>query len=235
LISIKKNLIKNYRKPKIKKENPSLLEYRHVIEEVIRHLPNGESRLTVSEYPFPVSHCLHGFGNPDLADREISDRSTSQGDKEIEKDYYEEIHAIEKALLEANVPIRLADWQKADRKINDQYQADMSKLFTQSNRRSYAMQLWDGYGIPWRFKDDFIHIIWSPKDVFGAPIISGWPVDDFLKLLIRINIEKARDFASITQKYQRWLKIGSVGIGFVCFLASILLVCLWSFIIRKIS
>lgn len=76
-------------------------------------------------------------------------------------------------MADANVPINLADWQKGA-KIES-----AEKMYKGLNRRAFAIQLWDWYTIPWRYKNNSIHIIWSPQDVIGTPIIHSYPVDFF--------------------------------------------------------
>jgi hypothetical protein len=144
-----------------------------VIEEAIRRLPNGNSRLRLSAYP--LSHaCLSGFNNPDISERLSSDYGMPSGNEEVEKEYNEEILTIEKIMEEAQVPIKLAKWQKGSK-------SDAADgLYKSLNRHAYTIQIWDWYAIPWRFKNGFVHLIWSPHDVMGSPIIRSYPVSDFL-------------------------------------------------------
>jgi hypothetical protein len=144
-----------------------------VIEEAVRRLPNGKSRLRLSAYPLSYA-CLSGFYNPDISERLSSDYGMPSGNEEVEKEYNEEIITIEKIMEEAQVPIKLAKWQ-SDSKIDA---AD--RMYKSLNRRAYAIQIWDWYAIPWRFKNGFVHLIWSPHDVMGSAIIHSYPVPDFL-------------------------------------------------------
>ena len=129
-----------------------------VIEEAIKRLPDGDKRLALSKFPLNYA-CLGNFPVPDFSERIASDYGMPAENTEIAKDYYEEISTIEKIMEESNLPISLADWQSGS-KIEA-----AKKMHKGLNRRAYAMQMWDWYAIPWRFRNGLVHLIWSPHDV----------------------------------------------------------------------
>jgi len=170
----------------IKKSKPlHCLDFKPLIEEAIKKLKNGENRLAVSDYPLYA--CLNVFGTPDISERLLSDFGAPSKNKDIEADYFEEITLLEKMMADANVPIGLADWQK---RITNKYES-MEEMFKPFNRRAFAIQLWNWYAIPWRYKNNEIHIIWSPQDVMGTPIIRSYSVDFFLSHFSSILAEQS--------------------------------------------
>ena len=146
--------------------------FKPLIKEAIKKLKNGENRLAVSDYPLKDA-CLNGFSAPDISERLLSDYSVPSGNKDIETDYFEEIILLEKMMADTNTSINLTDWQKGT-KIESAV-----KMYKGLNRRAFAIQLWDWYAIPWRYKNNAIHIIWSPQDVMGSPTIHSYPTDFF--------------------------------------------------------
>ena len=180
-------------------------DYSPIITEAIKRLPHGEQRLTLSEYPLSEV-CLRGFYAPDFSEELKSDYRISSEDNELEEDYYEEISTIEKIMTEAGVPIGLADWQKGAK------QEFAEKMHKGLNRRAYAIRMWDWYAIPWRYKGGLIHIIWSPRDLFGTPIIHRYPVVYFLTNLTSKEEEQAREFLDTSKKLKIWQTIGQIGI-----------------------
>jgi len=66
------------------------------------------------------------------------------GNNEIENQYAEEVSAIEQLLIENDVQISLSGWQSRAKAAE--------KIFKGMNRKAYAIQMWEWYAIPWRFK-----------------------------------------------------------------------------------
>jgi hypothetical protein len=136
-----------------------------VIEETIKRLPNGDSRILASK--FGLSRvCLAGFGTPDITELINSDYSMPSANKEIVQQFYEEVGVIEKVLEEMKIPNR----------------RDLDSL----NRRAYALKIWEIYAIPWRFYNDAVHLIWAPRDLVSSPIIRSYPTSYFLRELAEI-------------------------------------------------
>jgi len=125
------------------KRKAHLTEYKAIIEEAIHRLPNGESRLSISGSPLNYA-CLKEFYAPDLSERLSSDHSMDSGNNEIENQYAEEVSAIEQLLIENDVQISLSGWQSRAKAAE--------KIFKGMNRKAYAIQMWEWYAIPWRFK-----------------------------------------------------------------------------------
>lgn len=109
-------------------------------------------------------------------------------------------------MADANVPINLAGWQKGA-KIES-----AEKMYKGLNRRAFAIQLWDWYAIPWRYKNNSIHIIWSPQDVIGTPIIHSYPVDFFLSNFSSILENQAENQLKAMKQLGFWKNLGIVAI-----------------------
>lgn len=168
-------------------------DLKYIIEEAAKVLPNGEQRFDI--YNFKYNHqdlCHRYFNQPEIDERIASDYGIPTAEKDIENDFYEEISTLEKLLEKHNVEINLADWQKTtiDSGI---------KLFKGMNRRAYAIQLWENYAIPIRYRNDYIYIIYAPQDVMGTPIIHSRSVKFFISDLIT-GFEKQSEVTEKTQK-----------------------------------
>lgn len=202
--------------PMKKKGKRHVKDFSFVIEEAIKRLPDGENRFALSDYP--LSHiCLKDFYAPDIAEYLKSDYGRPSSDKEIEKDYYEEISTLEKIMIDADVPISLSDWQTGTNSEAGK------RLFKGINRRAYAIQMWDWYGIPWRFKDGFIHLIWSPSDVMGSPIIHSYPVENFLSNLTIKEGKHVQEIEQSNRQLNFWKNFGHIVIAIVSIILIIVL------------
>ena len=185
----------------MKKSKPlHCLEFKPLIKEAIKKLKNGENRLAVSNYPLKYA-CLNDFTTPDFSERLSSDYSMPSGNKDVEADYFEEITLLEKMMADANVPIKLADWQKSE--LGE-------KMFKGLNRRAFAIQLWDWYVIPWRHKNNATHVVWSPRDVMGTPIIHSYPTDFFLTNFSSILENQAENQEIVMRQLGFWKNFGIV-------------------------
>ncbi|HHW68937.1 MAG TPA: hypothetical protein GX747_01170, partial [Tenericutes bacterium] len=195
----------------MKKSKPlHCLNFKPLIEEAIKKLKNGENRLAVSDYPLKYA-CLNGFNTPDFSERLSSNYRMPSENKDIEADYFEEITLLEKMMADANIPINFADWQKGT-KIESSIQDTVEKMHKGLNRRALAIQLWDWYAIPWRYKNNAIHIIWSPQDVMGTPIIHSYPVDFFLSNFSSILENQAESQLKAMKQLGFWKNFGIVAI-----------------------
>lgn len=177
--------------------------FRSIIGQVIKKLKNGDSRLAVSNYPLKYA-CLNGFSIPDIHERLLSDHSMPSSNKSVEAEYFEEITLIEQLMMDASIPINLSDWQKGT-KIES-----TEEMYRSLNRRAFAIQLWDWYAIPWRHKDNKIHIIWSPHDVMGTPIIHSYSVDSFLTNLSSVLENQAEKQSKIWKQLGFWKNFGII-------------------------
>jgi hypothetical protein len=189
--------------PKKKQTDLHVRDLAFVIEEAIRQLPNGESRLAVSDFPLSYAF-LRKFYGPDISERLSSDYSMPSGNDEIEKQYYEEITTIEKIMVETDVPIGLADWQ-SNSKIES-----VEKMMKGMNRRAYAIQMWDWYGIPWRLHGDTVHMIYSPHDVMGTPIIHSYAADHFLRSLAEKMEKQHKQAEKLNKQLSFWKNFGII-------------------------
>ncbi|MBP9019441.1 MAG: hypothetical protein WBJ37_06625 [Bacteroidales bacterium] len=181
------------------------LNFKPLIEEAIKKLKNGENRLTVSNYPLKYAF-LNGLDTPDISEMLYSDYGMPSENKDIEADYFEEITLLEKMIADANVPIYPAD-RKKGAKIES-----AEKIFEGLNRRAFAMLLWNWYAIPWRYKNKKIHVIWSPQDIMGTPIIHSYPLDFFLSYFSSILENQAESQLEVLKQLGFWKNFGIITI-----------------------
>jgi hypothetical protein len=189
--------------PKKKQTDLHIMDLKHVIEEAIHRLPNGKTRLAVSNFPLSYA-CLSGFYGPNISERLSSDYSIPSGNEEIEKQYYEEITTIEKIMVEIDVPIRLADWQSQSKSESDE------KMRKEMNRRAYAIQMWDWYAIPWRLTGGSVHVIYSPHDIMGTPIIHTYPANHFLSSLADMMEKQHSQAEKLSNQLSFWKNFGII-------------------------
>jgi hypothetical protein len=201
-------------------------DFGFIIEKAIKRLPDGESRFFISRSP--IGHaCLNGLYGPNLGEHLSSDYGMPSEEAEIEEDFNTEILTLMDLMKEADVPIDLADWQSAS--ISD---AEEEKMFKSEERRNYAIQLWQWFGIPWRYKNGFIYLIWPPTDpFFGTPIIHGYTVKDFLVALVNKQEEHFVYLAKLDRKHKFWSTFGQITI-ILLGLISILLISLVLYSLR---
>jgi len=186
--------------PKRKQHDLHVRDLAFVIEEAIRRLPNGESRLAVSHLPLGYA-CLGEFDVPDISERLSSDYGVPSRNEEIEKQYYEEITTIGAIMEEADVPIRLADWQS---------KVECVEKMRGLNRRAYAIRMWHWYAIPWRFCNDSVHVIHCPRDLLGSPIIHSYPAADFLRALAEEMEKRHEESEKLERQLSIWRTFGIV-------------------------
>jgi len=186
-----------------KREQINIQEYQFIIEKAIKRLPDGGHRFMISNYPLDFI-CLNGFRNPDLDEQLRSDYGLSSGNEDVEKDYYEEIMTIEKIMIEENINLINADWQ------SDLNLDIVERLWKPLNRYSYAIQLWDTYSIPWRYKNGLIYLIHSPSDILGTPIIYDYTVKNFLIGLIVKEENKSIDIEKLLGQLKFWKTSGQI-------------------------
>jgi hypothetical protein len=179
-------------------------DLRHVIEKAIRRLPNGKSRLTLSDYSMSYTF-FSNFEVPDFAEIMQSDYGMPSGNDTVEKQFFEEITTIEDIMLEVNVPIKI-DKSGSRLASLESYQNMMKSM----NLRAYAIRLWDWYGIPWRIDGSKVHIIYSPEDLMGTPIIRTISIHEFLnKVIIKLEDRKI-EVGSLTKKLDYWRVFGII-------------------------
>ena len=176
-------------------------DFKPLIEEAIKKLKNGENRLAVSDYPLKYA-CLNGFNTPDITERLSSDYGMPSDNKDIAADYFEEITMLEKMLSDVDVPTDLAIWQKRT-KIKS-----AEKMYKGLNRRAFAIQLWDWYAIPWRYKNNAVHVIWSPQDIMGTPIIHSYPINYFLTYFSFTLEKQAENIIKVMKRLGLWKNFG---------------------------
>lgn len=195
------------------KKTLNLKNFGKFVEVVISKLDNGQNRFSTRSKPqLPLnSVCFIDFPAPDYSERLISDYGmpSKSNNKDIEKEYFEEVTLIEELIEEYKIPIDLSDWQKGD--LHD-FVKDINKNL---NRRNLAVQIWQWYAIPWRYKTDSVYFIRQPQDIMGTPIIQEYPVGYFLTRLSE-NLEnqtiiKIKNLKSL----DKWKSVGGIFIFIV--------------------
>ncbi|MDD4902696.1 MAG: hypothetical protein PHE24_06195 [Patescibacteria group bacterium] len=157
----------------------NLKNFGPLIDVMIAKLEDGQFRFSNhSSYPLTTA-CLREFSAPDYSERLMSDYGipSPNNNKDVQKDYFEEILLIEKLLEEYKVPTELTNWQKGTTIKG------IENMYKNLNRKNLATQIWEWYAIPWRHKNNLVYFIWQSNDVLGTPIIYGYPINYFLKIL----------------------------------------------------
>lgn len=180
-------------------------DFKPLIEKAINELKDGENRFCISDFPIR-DICLENFPVPDMSENISSDYCISSDNKDIEADYFEEIKLLEKLMIDAEIPVNLADWQKGF-KIES-----TEKMLKGFNRRAYAIQLWNWYAIPLRYKNDAICVVWSPSDILGTPIIHSYCVNYFLAILINQAENQAEGRIKTLKQLSFWKSFGIIAI-----------------------
>jgi hypothetical protein len=188
---------------KKKKNEFYIRDLKPIVKEAIRRLPRGETRFSLSELSLSAV-CQNLFSGPDIAETLLPNYGERSENRKVENQYYEEIKTLEEIMLEANVPIHLADWQ-VGWKIES---AD--KMMVVMNRRAYAIQIWNWYAIPWRLDGDSVHVIFSPEDIEGAPMIHTYSGGYFLELLAEKLGKQQLQFENMEKKYSSWANFGLI-------------------------
>jgi|GEM_PF-3481448 len=180
-----------------------------IIEETIKNLETSD-RFRTFGCP-PRLAIAHTFCAPDESAMDLSDRGILCGSEKIAAEYKEEISQIEHLMYVHKIPVQ------TKRKSN----TEVGQRFLNAiNRRAYAMNLWEIYGIPWRFKGENTYIIHPPRDINGSPVIQEMKTFDFIsKQLNRLSDAECE----VSKLKERWsflktvLFLVIIGIG-ICFL-----------------
>ncbi len=177
-------------------------DFEIIINKAINLLKNGEKRLSTSIFTSKMKY-LKDF-TPNISDTLSSDYGISSTNKTIETDFFEEVNLIEKLLQELGFPVKLADWQKSS---DDER---MENIYKKMNRRSYAMQIWSFYAIPWRFSNDCVHLIWDPEDVMGTPIIKTFELEYFISTVSNNFETQYNQYKKNQKQLKFWIKYGVI-------------------------
>lgn len=188
-----------------------IAEYRIVVLEAKRRLSDADLRFDEDTVVEMRTACLGALDQPAFPELTLSDYGISESDdEEVATAFWEEIKALEDSIDECGLKVRLADWQRTRTKA-------AVKMFKSLNRRSCAMQLWDSYAIPLRFREGRVVAIRAPRDVTGAPIIRSYAPRFFVA---QMALASARQ-QEATLRAERRLKIAStlaLALGFACVL-----------------
>lgn len=179
-------------------------KYRDVIKDAINNLIDGDTRLTLSNYPLS------------LVVSELEDEFP--GDyypisEKLKKEFYEEIAAITNSMIDKRVPIPLFDWQSKfidtnTNKSNIDQVPVISDSLREANREIYAVRLWRWYGIPWRFQKNVVQIISPPIDYLDIPWGEELSIQDFVRGIAEELYHKKTKLNKIEVLLERWQTFG---------------------------
>ena len=172
-------------------EQPAILD--DVICEAFRILPDAASRL--------LFNCqmdntwLEPFA-PSPEERLPFDMGMQPENKEIARQYFEEITVLERVMEEKGIPA-------VDGKRNpDDF---MGELREPMARRNIALTLWKLYAIPWRIDGANTHLIFPSRVLMGSPVIHTYPTYQFIWTL-SLNLRNTLDELEDAKKQPRLLK-----------------------------
>ena len=188
--------------------NKRKLEYDIIIQRAIVRLPNGDYRLTNSDYPLSLACSDELYDKPSHGEYVASGYGVKSTNKDIENDYYEEISTIEKLLEEENIPIPI---EGKPLSIDTKESWELWKKIEKANNlRALAMLLWYCFGIPWRYKNGFIHFIWSPIHLNSSPIIRSYQVEDFLHMIAIKEKSQSKKIEQMSKELRFWKTLGII-------------------------
>lgn len=136
-----------------------------------------------------------------------------QQSEDIERQYYEEIEAIESYLEE------IRSENKSDKEFFDTISdiiTDVEKLST----KNIAMNIWEFYSIPIRYKEGFIFRIHPPQSVGMPPYIESVNVELYSSL---VAVRTAKDTGKILILNKKMKLYRNIFIIF-CFIISLILI-----------
>jgi hypothetical protein len=180
-----------------------IIELGFVIEEAIKKLPEGESRFVLTDLPLSV-FCLDGFYGPDMAERLSSNLGSSSKNDKIEAQYFEEITTLEKIMVRADFVLNLSH------RILRCKSTFVERHLQGISLRGYAIQMWNWYAIPWRFDGKKVHIIYSPEDILGTPIIHTYESGHFLCKIAEQMIKHQKTDYRLNKKLSFWKNFGVI-------------------------
>ena len=154
------------------------------VSEIAKNIDNGELRLINTEFSlhdswFPDSSI--GFGEILL-----SNYGVSEGDTEIQKQFFKEVKAIRKWI---------------DENDTSTYRSPIDSGMI---RQSLAFEIWDDYAVPLRWKGESIYRIWPPQDVMGSPTIKSVSIDEFLAFIALKSVHVEAKIESLNNQLSKW-------------------------------
>ncbi len=176
------------------------------LRNIRRSLKGGEYRIVDSSVPLRLSW-FPDYLKPDSleetygVERDDSEVEYSEGKKEVESEFWEELNAF-KEMLQKESPEgeELADWQDVDLPA-------ARRMYQGLNRKAHALSLWDWYAVPLRHKNGHVYRIWSPKDVMNPPIVRSLPIQTFLPMLCARTAGDSVEIAALNKRVQFWQSI----------------------------
>jgi hypothetical protein len=164
-----------------------------IIEEAMKNLERSD-RFRTFGCP-PRLAIAHTFCAPDENAMDLSDRGILCGSEQIAAEYKEEISQIEHLMYVHKIPVQ------TKRKSN----TEVRQMFDDAlNRRAFAMNLWEVYGIPWRFKGEKTYIIHPPRDLNGSPVIQEMTTFDFISTQLDRLSDAEGELAKFKKRWSFW-------------------------------
>lgn len=186
-----------------------------VINKAIEMLQEGDKRFT-SANKVPFKDVIDEFSKVTLADKNLwLNYDMPSTSKNIEFDYFEEITLLVKLLEEAD-----SSHLKNCKKDNAGRLTEYDEVL---KCRAAAMKIWDNYAIPWRLKNNNVHIIFSPNVITGKPVIGTYDVSSFLKIIAVILEHRAGNELEKSKKLF-YKNLGISALIIFCFALTLLLI-----------
>lgn len=166
------------------------MEFKKNIEQAISALPGGEERFHFTEYS-QATLARMIFGAPDYVDQMLAEFSIEAGPLLVVQQYHQEVAAIESALSPPLTESRDVG------QISERVSEKMA-------RRNLAMNLWDRFGMHYRYSNGFVHVITSPTDLAGLPLVNSYPVQYFLTATVFGQDRAMAELHSALEKARFW-------------------------------
>lgn len=157
---------------------------------------NGRNRFWDTPVNFRLSW-FPEFLQPDMGEELMADRGLSSKHAGVEKEFWEEIEAIDKAVGD-ELSEELKNWREKGAKVAGEYM--MHRL----ERRAFIFSLWDRYGAPLRIRDGYVYRIWAPKDVMGSPVIKRFLLEHFLPMVCIRTASDTVEIKELKKKMEKW-------------------------------
>lgn len=196
----------------LKKRKVTYPELAPLIEEAVRRLPDGGKRLSPYGYQLSLA-CRKGLYVPDLPDLSSVENVEDVviGDKTIQNAFQEEVKVIRELLVERGYA-ELSEKEAG------------ASLMQGMALQALAVDIWEWFAIPWRFKDGAVFVV-SPPSFSPLANIDQYPAREFLSALAPLMGDGLLAVHKANRQRDFWLTIG----GFAGFFAWGLATVHWGF------
>lgn len=177
-----------------------MITYEDIIYRVRKKLGCGAERISDAPAPFRWSWWPY---KPNIVAELLSDYGMETGFPDLEKEFYEEIKAIEETLNELG-------WKPRVVKKQQNVPEYLSKINQSIKIRAEAMSIWEEIAVPTRRRGEIIFRIWPPRDLLGSPIIHALPIDAVLISVTKQSAEDRIEIERLRKLLQKWQAIAII-------------------------